>query len=94
MGFIQSFTSVIWITVYSLIGFTTVNALGVMVIASLGSAFNALPFLVSIPLLVPDQLELGFALGLWKNFNNCSSVIVDMVTGKLQDDTPGGTVSP
>lgn len=88
---VVSFTSAIWILVYCLIGFTKTNALGTMIIASLGSAMNALPFLVSIPLIVPSQVELGLVFGIWKAFNNSGSVIVDMIAGALQDITPGGT---
>lgn len=88
---VVSFTSALWIVVYSLISYTTVNALGVMIIASLALAFNALPFIASIPLMVPSQLELGLAFGIWKAFNNCGSVIVDMIAGRLQDITPGDT---
>lgn len=76
---------------YCLIGFSHVNALGVMVIASLASAMNALPFLASIPLMVPNQTELGLVFGIWKAFNNSGSVVVDMISGRLQDVTPGGT---
>ncbi|KXH56596.1 hypothetical protein CSAL01_03430 [Colletotrichum salicis] len=67
------------------------NALGSMVIAPVASTMNALPFLESIPLIVPDQLELGLVFGIWKVFNNAGSVIVDMVAGRLQDITPAGT---
>lgn len=86
-----SITSAIWILVYCLIGYTQTNALGSMVIASVASTMNALPFLASIPLIVPDQLELGLVFGIWKVFNNAGSVIVDMIAGRLQDITPGGT---
>ena len=86
-----SITSAIWILVYCLIGFTQTNALGSMLIASVASTMNALPFLASIPLIVPDQLELGLVFGIWKAFNNSSSVLVDMIAGRLQDITPGGT---
>ncbi|KAI4597186.1 hypothetical protein KJ359_004698 [Pestalotiopsis sp. 9143b] len=88
---IISFTSAIWILVYCLIGFTQTNALGTMVIASLGSAFNAIPFLVSIPLVVTSQAELGLVFGIWKAFNNSGTVVVDMIAGRLQDITLGGT---
>lgn len=90
MAFV-SLTSVIWILVYCLIGLTQVNALGVMIIASVGTTFNALPLVASIPLMVPSQVELGLALGFWKAFNNSSSVIVGMIAGRLQDITPGHT---
>lgn len=86
-----SITSSIWILVYCLIGFTKTNALGAMVIASVASTMNALPFLASIPLMVPCQIELGLALGIWKAFNNSGSVIVDMIAGTVQDITPGNT---
>lgn len=86
-----SITSAIWILVYCLIGFSHTNALGSMVIASVASTMNALPFLASIPLIVPSQVELGLVFGIWKVFNNSGSVIVDMIAGRLQDITPGGT---
>lgn len=86
-----SITSVIWILVYCLIGYTQTNALGSMVIASVASTMNALPFLASIPLMVPNQLELGLVFGIWKAFNNSGSVVVDMIAGRLQDLTPGQT---
>ncbi|KAM0321643.1 hypothetical protein ACHAQA_009999 [Verticillium albo-atrum] len=86
-----SITSVIWILVYCLIGFTQTNALGTMIIASLASTMNALPFIASIPLMVPSQLELGLVFGIWKAFNNSGSVVVDMIAGRLQDITPGQT---
>ena len=86
-----SLTSAIWILVYSLIGYSQTNALGSMVIASVGSTMNALPFIASIPLIVPDQLQLGLVFGIWKAFNNSGSVVVDMIAGRLQDITPGGT---
>lgn len=86
-----SITSAIWILVYCLIGLTQTHALGSMIIASVASTMNALPFLASIPLMVPNQTELGLVFGIWKVFNNSGSVIVDMIAGRLQDITPGGT---
>ncbi|KAH7311536.1 major facilitator superfamily domain-containing protein [Stachybotrys elegans] len=86
-----SLTSAIWILVYCLIGYTETNALGSMVIASVAQTMNALPFLASIPLMVPSQVELGLVFGIWKSFNNSGSVVVDMIAGRLQDITPGGT---
>lgn len=88
---IVSVTSAIWILVYCLIGFSHVNALAAMIIASVGSTMNALPFTCSIPLMVPDQTELGLVFGIWKAFNNSGSVIVDIIAGRLQDITPNGT---
>lgn len=86
-----SLTSAIWILVYCLIGYTDTNALGAMVIASVALTMNALPFIASIPLMVPKQVELGLVFGIWKVFNNSGSVIVDMIAGRLQDITPGKT---
>ncbi|KAH6994756.1 hypothetical protein EDB82DRAFT_567395 [Fusarium venenatum] len=54
------------------------------------STMNALPFPASIPLIVPNQIELGLVFGIWKAFNNSGSVIVDMIAGRLQDITPDG----
>ncbi|KAH8898638.1 MFS general substrate transporter [Thozetella sp. PMI_491] len=86
-----SVTSAIWILVYCLLGFSQAHALGAMVVASVGSTLNALPFLASIPLIVPSQVQLGLVFGIWKAFNNSGSVVVDMIAGRLQDITPGGT---
>ncbi|KIY71911.1 MFS general substrate transporter [Cylindrobasidium torrendii FP15055 ss-10] len=88
--FFVSFTSLLWIVVYSLLGFSSANALGVMILASFAQSFNAIPFTCSIPLLVPEQTELGLTFGIWKAFNNAGSVIVDMVAGRLQDITADG----
>ncbi|KAF4126952.1 Major Facilitator Superfamily [Geosmithia morbida] len=86
-----SITSSIWILVYCLIGYSHVNALGVMVVASFATTMNSIPFVASIPLMVPRQVELGLVFGIWKAFNNSGSVIMDMVSGRIQDITPGKT---
>lgn len=88
---VVSFASAIWIIVYALIGYTTVNALGVMIVSSLAFALTALPFLASVPLMAPSQLELGLVFGVWKSFIHCGRVTVDMIAGRLQDITPGHT---
>ncbi|KAF8916235.1 major facilitator superfamily domain-containing protein [Mucidula mucida] len=86
-----SFTSMLWIIVYSLIGFTRVNALGVMILSSVAQSFNAIPFTCSIPLIVPDQTKLGLTFGIWKAFNNAGSVIVDIAAGDSRTlSTPNG----
>ena len=61
-----------------------------MVLSGLALAFNALPFIASIPLLVPNQANLGLAFGIWKALNNAGSVIMDVSTGAIQDYTPSG----
>lgn len=61
-----------------------------MVLSGLALAFNALPFIASIPLLVPNQANLGLAFGIWKAFNNAGSVIMDVSSGAIQDYTPTG----
>ncbi|KAJ7492226.1 major facilitator superfamily domain-containing protein [Mycena latifolia] len=86
-----SFTSALWIMVYSCIGFTRVHPLFPMVFASVAQSFNAMPFICSLPLLSPEQTNMGMIFGVWKAFANAGSVVVDMVAGTIQDSTPGQT---
>lgn len=58
------------------------------IFGSLALSFNALPFIASIPLLVPER-HLGTAFGIWKAFNNAGSVTMDVSTGAIQDQTEG-----
>ncbi|KAJ7687402.1 major facilitator superfamily domain-containing protein [Mycena rosella] len=86
-----SFTSALWIMVYACIGFTRVHPLFPMVFASVAQSFNAMPFICSLPLLSPEQTNMGMIFGVWKAFANAGSVVVDMVAGTIQDHTPGET---
>ncbi|CAE6400123.1 unnamed protein product [Rhizoctonia solani] len=54
------------------------------------SAFNAMPFVCSVPILVASQDQIGTGYGLYKAFNNAGSVIIDVAAGAIQDKTPGG----
>ncbi|QRV76658.1 major facilitator superfamily transporter [Ceratobasidium sp. AG-Ba] len=85
-----SITSCIWITVFGLLGFSTVHALLPMVFSSVALSFNAMPFVCSVPLLVASQDQIGTGYGLYKAFNNAGSVIVDVAAGAIQDSTSGG----
>ena len=61
-----------------------------LITSSVALSMNALPFLVSIPLLVPDQKLFGTAFGLWYAFQQAGQVITDVSAGAIQDRTPGG----
>ncbi|CAE6346181.1 unnamed protein product [Rhizoctonia solani] len=84
-----SITSCIWIMVFAVLGFSAVNALFPMVFSSVALAFNAMPFVCSVPILVASQDQIGTGYGLYKAFNNAGSVIVDVAAGAIQDKTPG-----
>ncbi|GAA5820374.1 hypothetical protein JCM11251_005601 [Rhodosporidiobolus azoricus] len=79
------FTASLWIIVWCLLAFTTVHALCPTILGSFALAFNALPFIASIPLLVPNQANLGTAFGIWKSLNNCGSTIMGVASGAIQD---------
>ncbi|CAE6457712.1 unnamed protein product [Rhizoctonia solani] len=85
-----SITSCIWIMVFAVLGFSRVNALFPMVFSSVALAFNAMPFVCSVPILVASQDQIGTGYGLYKAFNNAGSVIIDVAAGAIQDTTPGG----
>ncbi|KDN50038.1 hypothetical protein RSAG8_01374, partial [Rhizoctonia solani AG-8 WAC10335] len=85
-----SITSCIWIMVFAVLGFSTVNALFPMVFSSVALSFNAMPFVCSVPILVASQDQIGTGYGLYKAFNNAGSVIIDVAAGAIQDKTTGG----
>ncbi|KAJ7142021.1 major facilitator superfamily domain-containing protein [Mycena crocata] len=89
--FFISFTSSLWIMVYTTLTFTLVHPLFPMVFASVAQSLNAMPFICSLPLLSPEQTNMGMIFGVWKAFANAGSVVVDMVAGTIQDQTPGNT---
>ncbi|SNX82200.1 uncharacterized protein MEPE_00906 [Melanopsichium pennsylvanicum] len=80
----------LWVVVFSLLVFSTVNAYLPVVLGSIALSFNALPFIASIPLLVPNQASIGTAFGIWKCFNSAGAVTVDVAFGAIQDLTPRG----
>ncbi|KAJ1032375.1 hypothetical protein NDA16_000402 [Ustilago loliicola] len=80
----------LWVVVYSLLVFSNVNVYLPVVLGSVALSFNALPFIASIPLLVPNQASIGTAFGIWKCFNSAGSVTMDVSFGAIQDLTPRG----
>lgn len=84
-------TGVIYVLVYVLLQFTQVHPLVPLIVSSFSLSFNALPFLASIPLLVPDQKLFGTCFGLWYSFQQAGQVITDIAAGAIQDATPGGS---
>lgn len=80
----------LYIVVYALLAFSSVNIYLPVVLGSVALSFNALPFLASIPLLVPNQASIGTAFGIWKCFNSAGGVTMDVSFGAIQDLTPRG----
>jgi hypothetical protein len=83
---IVTWTASLWVVVFSLLAYSTVNALVPSILGSLALATNVLPWIVScglpshdsisrnqaattqasVPLLVPNQANLGTAFGIFK----------------------------
>ncbi|CDW97232.1 hypothetical protein [Sporisorium scitamineum] len=80
----------LWVVVFSLLAFSSVNVYLPVVLGSVALSFNALPFIASIPLLVPNQAAIGTAFGIWQCFNSAGSVTMDVAFGAIQDLTPRG----
>lgn len=80
----------LWVIVFALLVFSQVNVYLPVVLGSIALSFNALPFLASIPLLVPNQTSIGTAFGIWKCFNSAGAVTMDVSFGAIQDLTPRG----
>jgi hypothetical protein len=68
-----TWTAAFWILVWSLLAYTQTNALCVSILSSLALSTNVLPYIVSIPLLVPRQASLGTAFGLYKSVSSFPS---------------------
>ncbi|KAF7343316.1 MFS transporter [Mycena venus] len=85
-----SVTALLWILVYVLMGLSLVHPMVPAILASVALSFNAIPFIAAIPLVAPSQKYLGTAFGVWKAFNSAASVIMDVLTGAIQDKTPTG----
>ena len=80
-----SWTAMLYIVVFVLIGFTTVHPLAPILISSFALSSNALTFIACIPVLVGDDALLGTAFGVWKAFQNTNSTILDVAAGAIQD---------
>ena len=68
-----AYTATLYSLVLALLGFTHVNEPKVI------------PFIASIPLLVPSQAIIGTTYGVWKAFNSAGSTIMNVATGAIQD---------
>ncbi|BGP48297.1 hypothetical protein JCM10450v2_004169 [Rhodotorula kratochvilovae] len=85
-----TWTASLYVVVFLLLAYTTVHPLVPSILGSFALATNVLPWIASIPLLVPDQAHLGTAYGIYKALNNCGSVVVNVASGSIQDRaTPG-----
>ncbi|WVQ95901.1 hypothetical protein IAU59_003000 [Kwoniella sp. CBS 9459] len=86
-----SWTAILYIIVFVLIGFTTVHPLCPIMISSFANTTNAIAFIASIPVLVGDDALLGTAYGVWKAFANGNSAVLDVAAGAIQDRTANGS---
>lgn len=80
-----SYTAALYVLVFALLAYTKVHELVPIILGSLAFCSNALPFIASIPLLVPSQALIGTAFGVWKAFNSAGSTIMTISTGAIQD---------
>ena len=65
-----------------------------IIIGSLALALNVVPFIAAIPLLVPEQENMGVAYGIWNAFANCGESIVNVASGALQVHSTSSSPSP
>ncbi|KAJ9115453.1 hypothetical protein QFC22_005211 [Naganishia vaughanmartiniae] len=78
---VVSATAALWVLVFSLLAYSDVHPLVPVILGSLALSSNAIPFIASIPLLLPSQACIGTAFGIWKAFNSAGSTIVDIAVG-------------
>ena len=83
--FFVSYTAALYILVFCLTIFTNVNELCPILLGSLALSSFEIPFVASIPLLVPSQASVGTAYGVWESFSSAGSVIVNVASGAIQD---------
>jgi hypothetical protein len=67
MAFV-SLGGALYVAVFVLIGLTTVNPLGPIVLSSFALSFNVIPFIGSIPILINDESLMGTGYGVWSAF--------------------------
>jgi len=58
----------LYVVVFTLIGLTTVNPPGPIILSSFALSFNVIPFTASIPLLINDPTMMGTVYGVWTSF--------------------------
>ncbi|WVR07938.1 hypothetical protein IAU60_004981 [Kwoniella sp. DSM 27419] len=85
--FFVSWTGLLYVLVFSLIGFTQVHPLCPILISSFALTTNALTFICSICVLVGDDALLGTAFGVWKAFQNGNTSVLEVAAGAIQDRT-------
>ncbi len=85
-----SATASLYIVVFCLLAYTTVHPLVPSILGSFALATNVLPWIASVPLLVPDQRNLGTAFGIYKALTNCGTVVVSVASGAIQDHSGTG----
>ncbi|WWD19427.1 hypothetical protein CI109_103887 [Kwoniella shandongensis] len=83
--FFVSWTGMLYIIVFVLIGLTTVHPLAPIIISSFANATNAVTFTCAIPILVGDDRLLGTAFGVWKAFANANTLVLEVAAGAIQD---------
>ncbi|GAA5866071.1 hypothetical protein JCM1840_003400 [Sporobolomyces johnsonii] len=88
-----TFTAGLWVLVFCLLAYTTVHPLVPTILGSLALATNVLPWIASIPLLVPNQANLGTAFGIYKALNSCGTVVMSVSAGSIQDRSTGRGVN-
>ncbi|GAA5931703.1 hypothetical protein JCM3775_000018 [Rhodotorula graminis] len=85
-----TWTASLYVVVFALLAYTNVHPLVPSILGSLALATNVLPWISSIPLLVPNHAHLGTAFGIYKALNNCGSVVVNVASGAIQDQAAPG----
>ena len=78
-----SWTALLYIVVFVLIGLTTVHPLAPILLSSFALSSNAITFLCAIPVLVGNDAMLGTAMGVWKAFQNTNTTIMDVAAGAI-----------
>ncbi|KAI8147347.1 major facilitator superfamily domain-containing protein [Fennellomyces sp. T-0311] len=75
-----------------LLGWTYVNAVVGMVFYSFSLAFGTLPMITSIAMIM-ESSYVGTGLGIYKSSNNVGTAILDIIIGRIQDQTAGQSYS-
>lgn len=73
-----SLGAALYMVVFALIGLTTVNPIGPIVLSSFALSFNILPWIGSIPLVVTDQNLVGTAYGVFSSFVSLFAFVPDV----------------
>ncbi|KAJ3159057.1 hypothetical protein HDU86_001956 [Geranomyces michiganensis] len=70
------------------IGFTSISPIFSMVLLAISIALKGLASLTAIPLVVPTS-HVGTAFAIYRCIMSISTSLLDLMVGKLQDNTPG-----